>query len=88
MRIVPRATTFVDDDSQPMCALLQRVKFATCERKLSEDPWALIARIASSTSPDPLSWLGSVIKRHAFAHKGSPFFHRWAPAAKSGYLGR
>ncbi|RMM27351.1 hypothetical protein ALQ82_200189 [Pseudomonas syringae pv. pisi] len=88
MRIVLRVIIVTDDHSQPMWAWLQLEKCATCERKVSEDPWALIARIASSTSPDPLSWLGPVIKRHAFAHKRSPFFHRRAPAAKSGYLGR
>ncbi|RML67742.1 hypothetical protein ALQ92_200234 [Pseudomonas syringae pv. pisi] len=86
MRIVLRVIIVTDDHSQPMWAWLQLEKCATCERKVSEDPWALIARIASSTSPDPLSWLGPVIKRHAFAHKRSPFFspagtgsEKWLP---------
>ncbi len=46
-------------------------------------PWALTIRCGSPTSPDPLSWLGPVIKRHAFAHKRRPFFHRRAPAMKN-----
>ncbi|EGH48691.1 hypothetical protein PSYPI_42770, partial [Pseudomonas syringae pv. pisi str. 1704B] len=46
MRIVLRVIIVTDDHSQPMWAWLQLEKCATCERKVSEDPWALIARIA------------------------------------------